>query len=141
VTRGGFTLSAKTDKYMYKPNDNVKLTVFAEDFSSNPVKTDFEATIYRTTWTKDGKDTKDYIKSVSGQTLSDGQGSVIFDIENLNSEGYYNIEIKSKDDRSNEITANTGFYVSKGDMWWYYNQSGTVQIIPEKDSYRLLKTV
>jgi len=136
VTRGGFTLSAKTDKYMYKPNDNVKLTVFAEDFSSNPVKTDFEATIYRTTWTKDGKDTKDYIKSVSGQTLSDGQGSVIFDIENLNSEGYYNIEIKSKDDRSNEITANTGFYVSKGDMWWYYNQSGTVQIIPEKDSYR-----
>jgi len=136
VTRGGFTLSAKSDRYIYKPEENVKITVFAEDFSGNPVSTNFEAAIYKSTWSKDYKENKEYIKSLSGKTLSDGQGSVSFDISNLNPEGYYNVEIKSRDDRANEILTGTGFYVSKGDMWWYYNQSGSVQIIPEKDSYR-----
>ncbi|MBS1518718.1 MAG: hypothetical protein JSS91_11580 [Bacteroidetes bacterium] len=136
VTRGGFTLSAKTDRYMYKPGENVNLTVYAENFSAKPVETKFEAVVYRSTWTKDYRENKDYVRSVSGKTLSDGQGSVNFDIGNTDAEGYYTVEIKSYDDRANEIKTSAGFYVSKGDMWWYYNQSGSVQIIPEKDSYR-----
>jgi len=137
VTRGGFYLNAKTDKYLYKPNDNVSIEVNANDFADKPVQTLFEATIYKTTWTSyDYKEKKDFVKTLSGKTLSDGKGIVSFNIGDGDIEGAYTIEIKAKDDRANQITTSTYFYVSKGDMNWYYNQSGGVQIIPDKDSYK-----
>lgn len=137
VTRGGFSLSAKTDKYVYKPDENVSIEVIAFDFSDKPVETDFEAVIYKTTWERDyNKEKKDYVKTLSGRTRTDGKGIVTFEIDNGDVEGAYNIEIKAKDAKANEITTTSYFYVSKGDMWWYYNQSGGVQIIPDKDSYK-----
>jgi len=136
VTRGGYYLNAKTDKYLYKPNESVNIEVIANDFSDKPVQTDFEATIYRSIWERDYKEKKDYIKTLVGKTQKDGKGIVTYDISDDNSEGAYSVEIKAKDDRGNQITASTYFYVSKGDMWWYYNQSGGVQIIPDKDNYK-----
>lgn len=137
VTRGGFTLSANTDKYIYRPEENVNIAVNAFDFSDKPVETDFEATIYRTTWDRYSyKESKDFVATLKGRTLADGKGIVTYFTGDVNSEGAYNVEIKAIDQRSNIITASTYFYVSKGDMWWYYNQSGGVQIIPDKDSYK-----
>lgn len=137
VTRGGFSLSAKTDKYVYKPDESVNIEVIAFDFSDKPVETDFEAVIYKTTWERDyNKEKKDYVKTLTGRTMSDGKGIVTFNIDNGDVEGAYNIEINAKDARANKISTTAYFYVSKGDMWWYYNQSGGVQIIPDKDSYK-----
>lgn len=137
VTRGGFSLSANTDKYLYKPDEKVNIEVNASDFSDKPVETDFEATIYKTTWERDyHKEKRDYVKTLLGRTKKDGKGFVSFDIGNGDVEGAYNVEIKAKDERANLVTTSTYFYVSKGDMWWYYNQAGGVQIIPDKDSYK-----
>jgi len=137
VTRGGFSLSANADKYLYRPDETVNLQVYATDFSDKPVQTEFEAVIYRSTWERDYyKEKKDFVKTVTGTTKKDGKGIVSFDIGNGDVEGAYNVEIKAKDDRANLITTSTYFYVSKGDMWWYYNESGGVQIIPDKDSYK-----
>lgn len=139
VTRGGFYLNARTDKYLYKPGENVNIEVIAADFSDKAVETNFEALIYRSTWERSGdyKEKKDYIKTVSGKTQKDGKGIVTYNITEDNAEGAYSVEIKAKDNRANEITSSTYFYVSKGDMWWYYNQSGGVQIIPDKDNYKV----
>ena len=137
VTRGGFTLSANTGKYIYKPDENVTIEVNAVDFSDKPVETDFEATIYKSTWDRYSYDEKkDVITTIKGRTLADGKGIVSYSLGNSDAEGAYNVEIKSRDQRENVISTNTYFYVSKGDMWWYYNQSGSVQIIPDKDSYK-----
>ncbi|MEO8211281.1 MAG: MG2 domain-containing protein, partial [bacterium] len=137
VTRGGFSLSANVDKYIYKPDESVNIEVNAFDFSDKPVETNFEAVIYRTQWQRDNyKENKEYIKTLTGRTRVDGKGIVIFDIANDDAEGAYSVEVKAKDQRNNEITTSTYFYVSKGDMWWYYNQAGGVQIIPDKDSYK-----
>ncbi|MDQ3194422.1 MAG: MG2 domain-containing protein, partial [Bacteroidota bacterium] len=137
VTRGGFSLSANSDKYLYKPDETVNMEVFAFDFSDKPVETDFEALIYKTTWERDSyKEKKDYVKTISGRTKKDGKGIVTFNIGGGDVEGSYNVEIKAKDERSNLITTNAYFYVSKGDRWWNYDQSGGIQIITDKDSYR-----
>jgi uncharacterized protein YfaS (alpha-2-macroglobulin family) len=137
VTRGAFYLNAKTDKYLYKPNEQVNIEIMANDFSDKPVQTEFEADIYKTTWSRgDYKEKKDFVKTISGKTLSDGKTIVSFNIGEVDVEGAYSVDVKAKDDRANQITAGTYFYVSKGDMWWYYNQSGGVQIIPDKDSYK-----
>ena len=137
VTRGGFTLSANTGKYIYKPDENVTIEVNAVDFSDKPVETDFEATIFKSTWDRYSyNEKKDIVATIKGRTLSDGKGIVSYSLGNTDAEGAYNVEIKSRDQRENLISTNTYFYVSKGDMWWYYNQSGSVQIIPDKDSYK-----
>ncbi|MEO6696258.1 MAG: MG2 domain-containing protein [Ignavibacteria bacterium] len=139
VTRGGFYLNAKTDKYLYKLNENVNIEVIANDFSDKPVQTDFEATIYRSTWNRDYdyKEKKDLVKTLTGKTLKDGKGIVTYNIGDDNTEGAYTVEIKARDEKGNQISANTYFYVSNGDMSWYYNQSGGVQIIPDKDNYKV----
>lgn len=137
VTRGAFYLNAKTDKYLYKPNEQVNIEIMANDFSDKPFQTEFTADIYKTTWSRgDYKEKKDFIKTISGKTLSDGKAIVSFNIDEGDVEGAYSVDVKAMDDRANQITAGTYFYVSKGDMWWYYNQSGGVQIIPDKDSYK-----
>ncbi|MBL7128199.1 MAG: carboxypeptidase regulatory-like domain-containing protein [Ignavibacteria bacterium] len=136
VTRGGFYLNGKADKYLYKPGEKVNIEVRSFDFSDKPVQTEFTAEIYKRTWSRDWKENKDYITTISGRTMSDGKGIITYDIGTSNAEGSYTVEIKAKDDRSNEITSQAYFYVSEGDMWWYYNQSGGIQIITDKDSYR-----
>ena len=137
VTRGGFTLSAKSDKYLYKPDESINLEVFAMDFSNKPVSTDFEVSIYKTTWNRsDYKEQKDFITTLKGNTLSDGKGIVSFNKSGNLEEGYYSAEVKAKDEKSNEITCNTSFFVTAGEVPWYYDQSGAVQIITDKESYK-----
>ncbi len=136
VTRGGFNLTANADKYWYKPGDEVNLKVIAENFENKPVVTNFEAAIYKHRWSyHDNKESKDYITTVSGSTMSDGVGYARFRLDNSDPNGYYIAEIKSTDDRGNTIETSTYFYCSDGDFSWYYNQSGGVQIITDKDSY------
>lgn len=138
VTRGGFTLTANTDKYWYKKNDKVNFTVNAEDFASKPVKTNFEITIYRQDWTRDYQNAhKLYIGNVKGETKTDGKGIVEYTLPSEAQNGYYIAEVKSIDDRSNIITTSASFYVSDGDYSWYNNESGAVQILTDKDNYKV----
>ena len=137
VTRGAFNLNAKVDKYIYKPGEKVNIEVMANDFSDKPVQTNFDASIYKTTWSRyDYKEKKDLVTSISGKTLSDGKVIISYNIGDGVVEGAYSVDIKAVDDRANQIMTSSYFYVSKGDMWWYYNQAGGVQIIPDKDSYK-----
>jgi uncharacterized protein YfaS (alpha-2-macroglobulin family) len=135
VTRAQFYLNANTDKYLYKPGDNVTVQVRSNDFSDKPVQTTFDGTVNEITWGRypDYKQEKSFVTTFSGSTREDGLGMASFDAKD---EGYYEIEIRSFDSRGKKVTTNTYCYVSTGDMWWWYNQSGTVQIIPDKDSYK-----
>lgn len=135
VTRSDFFMTSKADKYLYKPDEKITIEVNAMDFSEKPREINFEAVVNRLTWGSypDYKQQKDYVTTVSGKTNSKGIGSVSFDAKD---EGYYSVELVSYDSRGKKVTDNTYCYVSKGDMWWWYNESGSVQIFPDKDSYK-----
>jgi alpha-2-macroglobulin len=135
VTRSDFFMTSKADKYLYKPDEKISVEVRAMDFSEKPREVSFEAVVNRLTWGTypDYKQKKDYVTTVSGRTNDKGIGNVSFDAAD---EGYYSIEIVSTDSRGKKVTDNTYAYVSKGDMWWWYNSSGAVQIFPDKDSYK-----
>lgn len=135
VTRSDFFMTSQADKYLYKPDEKVTIEVKAMDFSEKPRQVSFEAVVNRLTWAgyPDYKQNKDYVTTVKGNTNDKGIGNVSFD---AGSEGYYSIEINSYDSRGKKVTDNTYCYVSKGDMWWWNNESGAVQIFPDKDSYK-----
>ncbi|MFI5144488.1 MAG: MG2 domain-containing protein, partial [Ignavibacteria bacterium] len=135
VTRAQFYLTANVDKYLYKPGETVIVQVHSNDFSDKAVKADFTGTVNRITWGKypDYKQEKNFVTTFSGTTREDGFGSATFEAKD---EGYYQIEVSSTDSRGKKVTTTTYAYVSNGDFWWWYNQSGTVQIIPDKDTYK-----
>ncbi len=135
VTRAQFYLTSNTDKYLYKPGENVIVQVHSNDFSDKAVATTFEGTVNRVTWGRypDYKQEKNFVTTFTGSTREDGFGSASFEAKD---EGYYEIELSSIDSRGKKVTTNTYAYVSNGDFWWWYNQSGTVQIIPDKDTYK-----
>ncbi|HEY3250451.1 MAG TPA: MG2 domain-containing protein [Ignavibacteria bacterium] len=135
VTRSDFYLVSNTDKYVYKPDEKVTLELRAADFGDKPKAVSFETSVNKITWGSypDYKQKKEFVTTVSGSTNDKGYSAVTFDAAG---EGYYSIEVKSYDNRGKKVTAETYCYVSNGDMWWWYNQSGTVQIYPDKDSYK-----
>ena len=138
VTRGGFYLNAKCDRYLYKPGEKANIEIMANDFSDKPVQTDFTVEIYRSTWSMyDYKENKEFSQTFRGRTKSDGKGIVTFDIPDNGAEGYYSVIIKASDERAKEISTNAYFYVWGSDnYWWNYNQSSGVQIITDKDNYK-----
>ena len=135
VTRAEFYLTANTDKYLYKPDETVVVQVHSNNFSDKPVAANFTGTVNRITWGRypDYKQQKDYVGSFSGFTREDGYGTGSFEAKE---EGYYEIRISSSDNNGKKVTTETYAYVSAGDMYWWYNQSGNVQIIPDKDTYK-----
>lgn len=138
VTRGGFYLNAKCDKYLYKPGDNANIEVLANDFSDKPIQTNFTVDIYKTTWGRyDYKESRDLVKTLNGKTKTDGKGIVSFDIPSYSAEGSYSVEVRANDDRGKEIKTTAYFYVwGKDNYWWSYNKSTGIQIITDKDSYK-----
>ncbi|MFA5403782.1 MAG: MG2 domain-containing protein, partial [Ignavibacteria bacterium] len=138
VTRGGFYLNAKCDKYLYKPGDNANIEVMANDFSDKPMQTNFTVDIYKTTWGRyDYKESRDLVKTLNGKTKSDGKGIVTFEIPNYSAEGSYSVEVKANDERGKEIKTTAYFYVwGQDNYWWSYNKSIGIQIITDKDSYK-----
>lgn len=135
VTRASFYINARTAKYIYKPDESVEIEVKANNFSDKPVETSFEAKINKITWGRypDYKQEKSYVTTVYGKTNFDGTGFASFEAKD---EGYYEIEVTAIDNNGKKVTENTYCYVSNGDLWWWWNQSGTLQIIPDKESYK-----
>ena len=138
VTRGGFYLNAKCDKYLYKPGEKANIEVMANDFSDKPVQADFTVEISRYNWRNyNNSQNTEIIQTLRGRTKSDGKGIVTYEIPDYSSEGSYSVIIKANDERGKEISGNAYFYVWGSDnSWWTYNQGGGVQIITDKDNYK-----
>jgi uncharacterized protein YfaS (alpha-2-macroglobulin family) len=141
VTRGKFFITANANKYLYKPNDDVTITVRTMDFSDKPVSTDFSVNIYKYDFSyyKDNEYKKDFVATVNGKTLNEGEGTVTYRLP-YNAEGYYVAEIEATDDRGNKITGSANFSVYKEGYSWYNENGGTI-IMTDKDSYKIGDTV
>jgi len=137
VTRGGFALNVRTDKYFYSPGNIVTIETGAFDFTDKPVSTDFTANIYKYEWGKWDISNKKLVASLDGKTESNGKGFVRYTIPESDAEGSYTTEIVAKDERGNVVKTSTSFYVSSGEKWWWYDEtSGGIQILSDKDSYK-----
>lgn len=140
VTRGQFFITANTNKYLYKPNDDVIFTVRTLDFSDKPVSTDFSVNIYKYNYSKSGDHNKDLVTSFNGKTLSEGTGTVTYKLP-YDAEGYYLAEIEARDEKGNKITGAVNFSVYKESYSWWNDDNGGVLIMTDKDSYKIGDTV
>lgn len=139
VTRGEFFITTRTDKYLYKPNDEIALTVQINTFDGDkPVATDFNARVLRTWWEprKRGSSSERHEETLwtgSGATSSDGSGVIRIP---AGKQGYYNLEVEAADSRGTKITETSYIYVAEEGYAWYNDGSSDIQIIPDKDLYK-----
>ncbi len=136
VTRSDYFISSNTDRYLVKPGEKIGVQVNALDFADKPINCKYSVTANRITY--EGKYPKqkkitNFVTTLNGDTQADGQGVTFLDAAD---EGYYSIEIVSFDSKGRKITSTTGCFVSSGRMDWWYFDPGTVQIIPDKESYK-----
>ena len=136
VTRGQFYLSASADKYLVKPGDKVIFNVISKDFADKPVKTDFEINISKYNYTS-GNGKYDAVTTIKGSTNFEGKGLASYEIPSYSGDGYYSAEVVSFDAGGNKITTTTNFSVYDKEYSWYDNSSRGMQIITDKESYKI----
>jgi uncharacterized protein YfaS (alpha-2-macroglobulin family) len=136
VTRSDYFINSHASRYVVKPGEKIGVEVKARDFSDKPVEANFTVSVNRITHEKDStgayKQITNFVSSYSGKTFLTGDEVVFVDTE---AEGYYDIEVTSFDSRGTKISSKTGSYVSSGRFSWWNKDEGTIEIIPEKDSY------
>ncbi len=132
VTRGAFFLSLTKDKWVYKPGEEVRVTVRAQDFANQAVNATAKMSVEMEGYEK-GQSS--YTEVMTGSVnVTQGQGAYTF---KPGKDGYYRITATAKDAKGNELEAQNWVWVTSGTGWWYEGYSrGGVQIIPDKQSYK-----
>ena len=132
VTRGSFSIFTSPDRYFVEKGKTVNLKVNANDFSDNPVQTNFDIIInytnYRTNYNRDKIDV------LHGSTDSYGKASIQYNTSRL-SEGYYTYIVKAYDTKNREITSTSSFYVGNIDNYYYGRTGSGLEIVTDKDAY------
>jgi len=137
VTRGGFYTNIKTSRYFYKPGETVSFNINAMNFGDKPIETGYKLEIYRSRYYYYDKMEKELVKTINGRTKSDGKSTEYYEIPDKESEGFYEAKLIAYDEKGNEITSSTSFYVYSGNYWYWYGQdSKQLQIMFDKDSYK-----
>lgn len=150
VTRGLFSVSLSTGKYVYRPGEQVDLRVTTLDFQNRPVSAPFVVAVKRTWWDRveswlNGQRSYQYKKNeasviqFSGGTKSTGKETVFFE---TGKSGYYDITVTATDARGNKITETYWSYVADDQYasWYSDNASDAITIVPDKDSYSIGET-
>ena len=134
VTRGEFFMTARADRYVYKPGENILLNVGAWEFDNDQgVATSFDVKVKRTWWERGARKHKEEIVwQGSGSTGHDGTGTVRFATSTA---GYFTAEVSATDKRGNTITTSASLYIADRETTWGNNRGG-VQIIPDRDLYK-----
>jgi len=133
VTRGLFTISSYTNKYVYAPGEEVLLTLKTEDFKSNPVNAKVAVEVYTREW-KSGSGWENNKKIVAQSVNTDAGGKAALKFKTSES-GYYYISATSIDSRGNKISTQDYCWVSSGAGYYSYESKG-IEIIPDKPSYQ-----
>ncbi len=132
VTRGAFSIFTSPDRYFVERGKTVNLRVNANDFSDNPVQTDFDITINYSN--PRSHYNQDKLEVLHGRTDAHGKASVPYTTGHL-SEGYYSYTVKAHDSRDREITASSSFYVGDINNYYYGRTGSGLEIVTDKDAY------
>ena len=136
VTRAEFYISSRTDKYVYKPKEDVKILVDIKKFDNDiPVASSFKAKVQRYWWSgKSYKENYETIWEGSGSTGSDGNGSVSFKAP---VSGYYHVNIEATDSRGRKVDSYSYVYVADDNYSdRFYPTDQGIKIIPDKQLYQ-----
>ncbi|WP_372370343.1 alpha-2-macroglobulin [Candidatus Uabimicrobium sp. HlEnr_7] len=125
ATRSSFTLAVNTDRWSYRPGENVHLEILAQDYGSKPIA-DIDVTLKVTK--------QDDKKELVTKTLrTNGNGAASFDWK-TNKNGYLNFYVEARDKEGNLVHATRSVWVADNSWRSPYSYTG-LNIELEKSTY------
>jgi uncharacterized protein YfaS (alpha-2-macroglobulin family) len=131
ATYGSFAVDVEPDRYVYAPGDRAVFTITARNYDNQAVRTAVKADLEEWRW--DGK-AKSVVKaSASAQTDPQGAAKIEFQIP---SGGSFRVRVSASTPEGRVVEGSTYLWVSGGDAALYGEKRQTLQLIPDKKSYR-----
>lgn len=132
VTTAEFSLDIKTDKFLYKLEDSVRITVKAVNFAGEPVSTKVKLTTRII-----GEN--DQILAPAEYELQTDQKGEAEQLIGAGQRGKIEIEATCADSKGNKVTATKTAWVTEGVADLSYS-GDWIEIIPDKKSYSIGET-
>ncbi len=130
ATYASFYLWAEPDQYVYAPGSHARINITALDYDGNPVRTPVKAELME--W--HSGDRREKLNSSSDATTdAQGHASVAFTIP---SGGEWRVIASAPTPEKRQVNDSAYLWVSGGDAALYGGQPDTIQIVPDKKSYK-----
>jgi uncharacterized protein YfaS (alpha-2-macroglobulin family) len=130
ATFASFYLEAEPDAYVYAPGSQARINITAVDYDGNPVRTPVKAQLQEWHWGNRREVTR---SSTDVTTDAQGHASVDFTIP---SGGEWRVDVVAPTPEKRRVEDSAYLWVSGGDAALYGQKQDTLQIVPDKKSYR-----
>ncbi|MEM1135526.1 MAG: alpha-2-macroglobulin family protein [Bacteroidota bacterium] len=139
VTATSFNIYASSENFYYKTDEKVKIRISTTDFSNKPVSKPFELTVKAY---HNNEDEKEAIFKATG--ITDEKSGIDVQAFLLETSGYYQIEVRARDDNGKIANAVTSVYVleeGRPAYDWWKDESVDIQLLVDKKQYESGDTV
>ena len=130
-----FNASVRTDRYVYKPGNEVDVELYTARHDGTPLATAGYLVLYRAAWNKERSDYDlEEVWSREASTDETGKGEATFACEE---EGYFRLRYETSGAYDNAITGETSVWVSGEYFHSQFFEYDGLKIIPDKEHYLL----
>lgn len=133
ATYGSFLVNVSPNRYFFDPNTKGEFTVEARDYDNKPIQTRVRLELLRWNWRGEGSGEL----KASADVDTNADGSAIAPLNIPAQPGSYRARATAQTPEGRKVETYTYIYVSgTGETDWFGSEQKTVQIIPDKKSYR-----
>ena len=130
-----FNASLQADRYVYKPGNEVEVSLYTARHDGTALATTGNLVLYRATWNKEkGEYDLEEVWSREASTDDKGNGTAAFAAEE---EGYFRLRYETSGAYDNSIIGETSVWVSGEYFHSQFFDNDGLKIIPDKDHYLL----
>lgn len=149
VVRALFSLSLKTDKYVYVPGEKCNVEVETKDHNDIGVVQPYKVVLMRNWWIEtpkiqddkkffERKQNTEIVNELDRITNLDGKDKFSFD---LTFPGSYTIKVTTSDSMGNETKESVQIYCTQKNIFWWSDAVTSIQIVTDRNSYKTCDTV
>jgi len=130
ATYASFYVYAEPDQYVYGPGDRARINITALDYDGNPVQVAVKAQLAQWYWRNKPEDVR---ATLNATTDAQGHAAVDFTIP---SGGEWRVNVTAPTPEKREVSDYAYLWVSGGGAALYGEKQDTIQIVPDKKTYK-----
>ncbi len=131
ATYGSFLLNVTPDRYVYSPGQKVTATIQARTYDNEPTHAKVHARLLQ--WDRHHRESKT-IAEQDSETDSKGNAATTFTLPQEG--GSFTIEATAPSQQGREVSGSTWLWISGDSSYQSFGEEATIQIIPDKKTYK-----
>ena len=135
ATYGSFLVNIEPNRYFYEPSTKGTFNVLARDYDNKPIQTKAHVELLLWNWRGDNDNAQ--VKA-STDVMTGADGSAVATLDTPAQEGSYRVRVTAQTPEVRSVEEYTYIWVAGNGVvdWWSGGEEKTVQIVPDKKTYR-----